>query len=194
MDHHLAVDPIINFALKRQVRGVYEREAHFSLISPDWVRQPTYFALSALASILDGRDASLDLSLQVAAEGVPAEEARLCHFSFVRSQTVETVTYANPQPGTYVPSGARKQDVSMVTVAFWRAVEAQADGAGLPVTLTMELADAEYGYPILLDPMTMPTRPFRALEYSQQGTVLTCRVTARDSPQFVRFFKTADEL
>lgn len=190
MDAHLGFDPIIHFAFKRQVQGLYDREAHFQLVRPEWVREPKYFALASLASLLDGRDEPIDVLLTVVSPQADAEEAAIYAFTFRKRVKVEMTEYANPKKGLYVPDGMRVDNVEMISIYFWRAVQARDDHAALPVQMQVTLPREDYGYPVLLDPMTMTTRPFRAMAYRQSAKTYDIEsLTAADSPRVVRFHR-----
>jgi hypothetical protein len=188
MDHWLGIEPIIHFAFKRQVQGLFELEAHFSLVNPEWIRQPRYFAMSALCSLLDGRDKPLDLKARIVATEPGSEP--IYQFAFQRRHDFDVVRYANPAPGRYEPKERVKERAEMVTLLFWRAAPAQEGDSAVPVRFDVPLPDAGYAHPILLDPMTMATVPYRELQFDAQGSAVTIHgLSLRDYPQAVRFYK-----
>jgi len=189
MDHWLGIAPIIHFAFKRQVQGLFDPEAHFSMITPEWVRQSRYFAMGALASLLDNRDKPLETPVQISPTR-DADKANIYKFVFHRTQAIQLLRCDNPKPGTYVPKESRREKIEMVSVFAWRAVTASEGGSPLPVDLEITMPDAEYGYPILIDPMAMATCPFKELSFQRKDRMYRVRgLRVSDAPILIRFFK-----
>jgi hypothetical protein len=189
MDHWLGIDPIIHFAFKRQVQGLFELEAHFSMITPEWVRQPRYFAMGALASLLDNRDKPLETPVRITPAWDTGKDD-IYKFVFHRVQVIQLLQYDNPKPGTYVPKESRKEKIEMVGAFVWRAVPASDSGSPLPSDLEITLPDADYGYPILIDPMAMATHSFKELSFKRKDRMYRVKgLSISDSPILIRFFK-----
>lgn len=172
MDHYLGVYPRINFAFKRQVRDLYNVEAHFTMMNPDWIRQPNYFATTALCSMIDSRDTPVKFPCRITLQD--GQTVPVKRFAFLRTDRVNQTEY------------------QAITLAVWLAVEGKDFRSPRIADINMILPDDQYGAPVLCDLMTLLTNGPKPLRYEQSGREYILKnVPLNDYPVLIRLFKFA---
>jgi len=187
MDHYLGIYPIMKFAFKRQTHGFYDFEAHWGMVSPDWIRMPSYFAYMGLCSLLDSRDMPLDVPVN----WPNVSNSKLFRtYAFYRQQKLYLTFWDTIRPGAAVPKRRYIEPLEIITIATWQAIPTSQQKSVVETKVELVLPDEYYGYPILVDPMNLFCDSYQQLSYTQSGNIYVIdKLPLSDSPQMICFFK-----